>query len=78
MFKNPKAMDNVQNHIHNLLMSMIKIGETSWFCGIPEQQQETAVTFERVKMLQFRCANCSDLFTQGTMSDSAVFTRHSH
>jgi hypothetical protein len=50
MFKKPKAMDNIQNHIHILLMIIIKVGETSWFCGIPEQRQEP-VTFQRVKML---------------------------
>jgi hypothetical protein len=77
MFKKQRAMDNVQNHIRILLMIVIKSDETSWFCGIPEQQQES-VNFQRVKMLQFGCTNCSDLFTQGTMSDSAVFMRHSH
>jgi hypothetical protein len=77
MFKKLKVMDSVQNHIRILLMVVIKVGETSWFCGIPERQQEP-VPFQRLKMWQFRCANCSDLFTQGTMSDSAVFTRHSH
>ena len=77
MFKKQRAMDKVQNHIRILLMIVIKSDKTSWFCGIPEQQQES-VNFQRVKMLQFGCTNCSDLFTQGTMSDSAVFTRHSH
>lgn len=44
MFKKTKRMYNVQNHIRISLMIVIKVGETIWFCGIPEQRQETAVS----------------------------------
>jgi hypothetical protein len=69
-------MNNVQNHIH-ILFIITEIDETSGFCGIGGQQRKR-LPCQRVKALQLRSANCCDLFTQGTISDSAVFTRNSH